>query len=123
MAVEVVDKYCEDERPVPECWRNTLREVVKEIAAGRRPCMPEVFLASPKAWADMVANIHAYGAHLIDLPEETWSTSVCIWNGTCWEVLLDLFTFEEGRSDLVLEVLVHEASDGYRFELLLIYVP
>jgi hypothetical protein len=43
-----------------------------------------------------------YGCTLVELPEDTWQTSVSQWMETHWEVLVDLWTAEEGRSDLVL---------------------
>jgi hypothetical protein len=66
-----------------------------------------------------------YGsATLIRLPEATWATSVAMWQGDHWDCLVDLWTAEQGRSDLVLEVAVSE-DDGtaFRFRPYLVYVP
>ena len=64
-----------------------------------------------------------YGAALVDLPEESWDTSVAQWMETYWEVLVDLWTVQEGRSDLVLHARVFEV--GYDFEIKIdsIFVP
>jgi hypothetical protein len=43
--------------------------------------------------------------------------------GGHWNVLIDLFTIEEGASDLVLEVKVREDGAGYSFEIHSVYVP
>ena len=51
-----------------------------------------------------------YGATLVSLPEETWDSSVCIWSGHHWDVLVDLWTHEEGRSDLVMHAHVAQSD-------------
>jgi hypothetical protein len=40
-----------------------------------------------------------------------------------WEVIVDLWTKEEGQSDLVLSLMVTEAGAGHRFKVHLVYVP
>eukprot|EP01037_Dinobryon_pediforme_P020035 gene20034-20565_t len=62
-------------------------------------------------------NISAYGAHLSELPERAWQTSVCRWMEGYWDVLVDLFTEEEGESDLVLFIKVYEREGSYRFNV------
>lgn len=65
-----------------------------------------------------------YGAvTLISLPDESWDTSVALWSGDRWRCLVDLWTEEEGRSDLVLDIDVFENGPGYRFCVHLVYVP
>ena len=59
----------------------------------------------------------------MELPEDTWTTSLTQWNGPHWEFWVDLWTAEAGRSDMVLFGKVVEAGDAYRFELRLVYVP
>lgn len=68
-------------------------------------------------------SIRAYGAHLIELPDECWSTSVYIWMGSYWDVLVDLWTQEEGASDLVLGAKMLEDEGGYSVEVHMVYVP
>jgi hypothetical protein len=60
---------------------------------------------------------------LVDLPEATWQTSVAMWYGSFWDVLVDLWTAEEGRSDLVLHGRVTESDSGVRFSIHMVYVP
>jgi hypothetical protein len=43
--------------------------------------------------------------------------------GNHWDVLVDLWTKEEGRSDLVLGVKVTELAGEPRFTVQLVYVP
>ena len=43
--------------------------------------------------------------------------------GEYWEVLVDLYTVESGRSDMVLHARVFAENDGYRIEPGMVYVP
>ena len=67
--------------------------------------------------------IQNYGEELVELPEETWDSSVCIWMGDRWDALVDLWTSSEGRSDLVLSLRVSEAGSGFHFDVYMVYVP
>ena len=60
---------------------------------------------------------------LPDNPDETWTTSVAQWTGSHWDVLVDLWTVESGRSDMVLHTCVAESAGGYQFKIHLVYVP
>jgi hypothetical protein len=78
----------------------------------------------PSATADQMRRYVAdYGATLVELPEESWETSVSQWYGSHWDVLVDLWTKEEGRSDLVLFCNVRESAAGYLITLESIHVP
>ena len=46
-----------------------------------------------------------------------------MWYGTYWDAFVDLWTKEEGRSDLVLSARVTEVSDGISIKLHMVYVP
>lgn len=113
----------ENEIAVPQAWRPTLTAIVDALIQGGEPLLPQVSLQSPDVWVSAQENIRAYGAHLRKLPGESWNSSFCIWYGDFWEVLVDLYTEEEGRSDLVLQVHVYEVHDGHRYEVVLVYVP
>jgi len=69
------------------------------------------------------AYLADYGATLVDLPDDTWETSVAQWMGTRWDILVDLWTAEEGRSDLVLGGWVAETDAGPRLTIHMVYVP
>ncbi|MDG4827327.1 hypothetical protein O7635_36250 [Asanoa sp. WMMD1127] len=72
----------------------------------------------------MPAAVDDYGdVTLVPLPEESWDTSVSLWHGDRWSCLVDLWTEQEGRSDLVLDVDVFEHGPGHRFVVQLVYVP
>ncbi|WP_423794668.1 DUF7668 domain-containing protein [Maribacter stanieri] len=67
--------------------------------------------------------IEDYGEELIELPEGTWDTSVYICYGDYWNVLIDLYTKNEGLSHLVLNAEVRESDDGYVVDISLVNVP
>ncbi len=67
--------------------------------------------------------IEEYGAKLVPLPQASWTTSVCIWMGDYWDALIDLWTEEEGRSDLVLRVHVSEVGSEPLVTIYMVYVP
>lgn len=116
----------ENELPVPTLWRRTFIEVVEAFKDGDFRLLRGVAGLRPisEMEADRIAgNIAAYGEKLISLPDGAWGTSVYLWMGDYWEVLIDLYTLGEGRSDLVLFVDVHEGSRGYCFEVTSVHVP
>ncbi|QGT96863.1 hypothetical protein D3795_09725 [Pseudidiomarina andamanensis] len=67
-------------------------------------------------------NIEDYGCEVLSLRDETWITSVCQWMGGYWDVLIDLYTVEEGRSDLALSVRVYEHGSEFEFEVMSVHV-
>ena len=85
--------------------------------------VPGVEPVPPEAAAHIQRYIEDYGATLVALPEETWDSSVCIWSGNHWDALIDLWTKEEGPSDLVLSARVAEAKLGFSFVVHMVYVP
>ena len=116
----------EEARPVAVAWRPILCEVVRAFVRGDYKLAEGVHSVDPvpAATAKQIREYIAdYGATLIELPEETWETSCAQWTAHRWEVLVDLWTKEEGRSDLVLHVDVAESGAGYRFKVHLVYVP
>jgi len=117
-----ITKDGENQIAVPQAWRPTLAAIVDALIQGGEPALTQVTLQAPDVWANALESIRAYGAHLKRLPDESWNSSVCIWYGDFWNVLVDLYTEEEGRSDLVLQAHVYEVGDGYRYEVVLVYV-
>lgn len=118
-----IAKDGENEIAVPQAWRPTLAVIVDALIQSGEPSLPHVTLQAPDVWAGGKESIRAYGAHLKSLPDESCKSSVCIWYGEFWNVLVDLYTEEEGRSDLVLQAHVYEVGDEYRYEVVLVYVP
>ncbi len=112
--------------PIAGAWRPMLCEVVRcfvqadyRLARGVRGVE-----AVPAATAEQVRDCLAdYGATLVELPDDAWQTSVAQWMGTHWDILVDLWTAEEGRSDLVLGGRVVETGAGPRLTVHMVYVP
>ena len=120
-----IQKDEEREHPVPSAWRVTLREIADALKEGNFSLagIENVNPLDDEMAAGIAQNIADYGCTLSQLPDESWETSVCQWQLEYWEVLVDLFTVEEGRSDLVLHVEVYEEEGGTTFKVHLVYVP
>ena len=115
-----------DQRKIPTAWRPVLEKVVRAFAEGDylfAEGLPGVEAISLETAAHIRAALSNYGAKLTALPSEAWESSVCMWYGTYWDAMIDLWMVSEGPSDLVLSVRVHEASDGFSFKIQMVYVP
>ncbi len=114
------------ELPIPEEWRPLFCEIVSAFVA-RDYSLNTGVLGVKTVSHDTAVHIEKYiqdyGATLTELPTETWETSVCIWLDGHWDVLIDLYTQEEGLSDLVLNVRVTEEAYGFVFDIHMVYVP
>jgi len=117
---------CEDqELPVPTEWRKPLTDIVECRASGefsKLSSLPAVTLEGGWGWQDIETYIKDYGCKLTSLPEESWRTSIYLWMGGYWEVLVDLFTVEEGRSDLALFVRAFPREGPYIFQIMSVHV-
>ncbi len=124
---EVLAVKDEDEqRPIPTAWRPVFREVVKAFAHNDFRLSGGVAGVAPisaKTARQIEEQIKDYGETLIELPEKTWASSVCIWMGKEWEVIIDLWTKREGRSDQVLGARVSESKAGFVVRVDMVYVP
>jgi hypothetical protein len=121
-----VTKDFENEGPIPSAWRPVLKNIVDafvrldyRLADG----VPGVAPISEETATQVRQYIEEYGARLVALPKASWDTSVCIWLGSHWDALVDLWTEEEGSSDLVLQVRVSETGSGYVVTVHMVYVP
>ena len=115
----------EREHPVPSVWRSKLRDIVEALKDGNfNLCgLVDVELQDDEAAAVIARHIKDYGFTLTSLLDTSWDTSVCQWQLEYWEVIVDLFTVEEGCSDLVLHVHVFERVGGFDFKVQFVYVP
>ena len=114
------------QQPIPTVWRETLRRTADAIAAAQFDpgSLPQAVVPLTPADVERFQEAtRAYGATLIALPAETWKTSVCIWTGAHWDALIDLWTLEEGSSDLVMAVRITESGPAFSFCVKLVYVP
>ena len=64
-----------------------------------------------------------YGETLVPLPDATWESSVSQWMGGHWDVVVDLFTEESGRSDLVLAARVFDDRGSLQIVVDGVFVP
>ncbi|SDF49896.1 hypothetical protein SAMN05428966_11672 [Massilia sp. PDC64] len=121
-----VTKDSENEGPIPSAWRPTLEKIVDAFVRHDYRLADGIAGVAPVS-EETATQIHAYlqeyGAKLVSLPRESWATSVCIWTGDHWEAMIDLWTEEEGRSDLVLEVRVSEVDSEFLVTVYMVYVP
>lgn len=122
----VVEQNEEEELPIPHVWRPTFKAIVSafvkqdySLSAGVKGVNP----VSTSTSDQIQEYIKDYGEELIELPIEAWDTSVYIWDGNYWNVLIDLFTKEEGLSDLALNAEVREIDKEYIVDVKLVYVP
>lgn len=126
MSVVNVSKDVSNSTYVPDIWRETIHKIVGAFSEGDYSLSIGVGNVLPISQSDALEleeSVAAYGASLIKLPEKAWDTSECQWVGNSWDVFVDLFTVEEGRSDLLLRLRVYEKDDEYLFEVKIIYVP
>lgn len=116
----------ENQGPIPSAWRPTIKKIIDafarhdyRLAGGVSGVAP----VSDKTATQIRTYIQQYGAKLVSLPQESWGTSVCIWMGDHWDALIDLWTEEEGSSDLVLQVRVSEVDSEPLIAVYMVYVP
>ncbi|EDP69488.1 hypothetical protein FBALC1_05333 [Flavobacteriales bacterium ALC-1] len=121
-----VEKNEEEELPIPHLWRPTFKTIVNafvqkdyELSSGINNVNPVL-----ENTAEQIKEyIKDYREVLIELPDETWNTSVYICYGNYWNVLIDLYTEGEGLSDLVLNAEVRKNNSEYLFDIKMVYVP
>lgn len=121
-----VEKNEEEELPIPHLWRPTFKAIVSALVKSDYRLSAGVKNVSPVSenTAEQIKEyIEEYGEGLVELPNETWETSVYICYGSYWNVLIDLFTKDEGLSDLVLNAEVREVKGEYITDIQLVYVP
>jgi hypothetical protein len=107
------------EEAVPERFRPVIAAVVAGIAAGEfERIQRDGFIRSPAPDNDFAMWVREYPATLVPLPDEAWAAEyanvVPLEDGTGWSVALDLWSREEGRSDLTLEGTLHDTERGPR---------
>lgn len=119
-------KEVDAQTPVASTWRPAFVGIVDAFVRGDYALsngVPSVAAVSPETAARIRGYIEEYGETLCALPEESWETSVAMWDGRRWEVLVDLWTVEAGASDLVLHVFVSEVDGAHKIDVHHVYVP
>jgi hypothetical protein len=114
------------EQAIPVEWRPAIMEIVEAIRnrnlRSRNVSGYEVSV-DPAEIEDIYRGVDYYGDTLVSLSEDTWQTSVCRWMGSYWHLLIDLFTAEEGLSDLVLFLDVYEHESSTTFKVQSLHIP
>ncbi|MEH8018965.1 hypothetical protein MN202_17110 [Rheinheimera muenzenbergensis] len=121
----IVSKDEQNQQPIPTVWREVLVLIVEAIKSNNYSLIDSdssIRLTSPSDKKRIKENIEEYGCRLISLPEDAWNTSACQWMKGYWEILVDLYTVEEGQSDLVLSVRVYEKNDEFEYEIMSVHV-
>jgi hypothetical protein len=114
------------EHPLAASWRPIFHEVVHAFVQGdysTSHSLPQVRSIEPETANRMRAYVESYGATLVELPDQSWQSSVAQWMDTHWEVVVDLWTAEEGRSDLALHARVFEGKDNFEIQVEGVWVP
>lgn len=122
----IVEKNEEEELPIPHIWRPIFMEIVNafvkkdySISSGIKNVNP----ISNETAEQIKEYIEDYGEELIQLPNESWNSSVYICYGKYWNILIDLYTKNEGLSDLALNAEVREENNEYIIDIKLVFVP
>jgi hypothetical protein len=120
------DKSSGQEQAIPTAWRHPIREIVKAFV-DHDYCLKAGVLnveVISQATAKQIKDyIEDYGELLVQLPDAAWETSVCVWWESHWNVLVDLWTQSEGRSDLVLSARVIDTEQNFSIRVVMVYVP
>jgi hypothetical protein len=110
-----------DERgELPESLIPPIREVVRELAAGNYEGLEADGRAGRLTAGALREAVGQYGRTLVELPDEGLQY---VWvypqqgRENVWRVDVDLWTAEEGRSDLTLSLLVERTGEGVRVEI------
>jgi hypothetical protein len=114
------------QRPIPSAWRPIIEQIVDALVRHDYRLGAGIFGVAPvseETAAHIQDTVEDYGETLVSLPDDSWNTSVCMWTGHHWDVLVDLWTIGEGRSDLVLELKVLEGGENYTVDIHMVYVP
>jgi len=121
-----VIKDAKNEREVPNIWRTTFTEVVRCFVNHDYRLLEQIKNVAPvskETEKQIKEYIQGYGETLVELPEEAWQSSFYLWTENYWDVWIDLWTDNEGRSDLVLRAKVAQENETYIVEIYMVYVP
>lgn len=112
---------------VPEDWRAELVDVVSALAEGDYTLSSlgdPVHEIDESTAMQIREAIEDYGATLAPLPEEAWQYAEAMWRvGDEYDVMVNLWTEEDGRSDLVLAATVIGEDSNIEIDVKLVYVP
>jgi hypothetical protein len=125
--VETFPNKSEEQQPIPEQWRPVFRSIVSAMILGDfvlESADPRVKGLTEEEATCIEDAIADYGdIHLMQLPDECWDSSVAMWQQGYWQTIVDLWSEEEGRIDLVLETEISESNGDFVFVVYSVYVP
>lgn len=112
----------QDETTIPDVARPLIAALVRELAAGNYGDLERDGRAGRLTAEDLRRVIADYGATLIPLPDDAFEVGGNAYpiegsDPPEWAIDQHLWTKEEGRSDLTLQVDVKFAGTEYRLEV------
>ena len=118
----------ERQHGVPSAWRPCFEAIIDAFVRadyGLREPIAGVVPVQEGVSVQVEHYIRDYGEKLAPLSDETWESSVCQWMEGYWDVLVDLNTAAEGRSDMVLSARVqeNEVTGSVSIQVCAVYVP
>jgi hypothetical protein len=103
-----------------EQLKGPVREVVRLLAAGQYSELEAITNGARLKATEMANAINEYGRKLIPVPEEGLNLMDVVKVGKVippkWSVTMPLWTREEGRSDLSIELTLTEEGNAFRIE-------
>ena len=116
----------DEQSPVPILWRTDLAKLVNTFIFNERLELEELIIEKPLS-QDILeisrSNILDYPDDIGPLDDKSWNSSICIWTGNYWDVLVDISTLDGETSDLVMHVKIIPNEKGFSIDPGLIYVP
>lgn len=116
----------ENERLVPMVWRTTILAIgeclnTKDYKFEKAPSnvkRVDVDIAEVSAY-----QIESYGCQSVTITELSWQSSIYIWMGKQWDVIIDLIDENGSRTDLILKLSISENGQDFIFKPDFVYVP
>lgn len=126
MQNSTVEKQSDAELPIPSVWRESLKEIVDSFVQDKFPPQ-NTFIPLGEFDNDIIeinrTNITKYPDKLGPLNPKSWESSIYLWMGGYWEVLVDLSDEFGNTTDLVFHANIKEKGAGFQISPYLIYVP
>ncbi len=100
---------------VPEQFRPAIKEIVHELVMGNYNGLEADGRAGDlNAQQLKTALTEYYPCTLIELPDEAWEVAEAYYVERTreWAIDVDLWTVEEGHSDLTLQLMVRDTNEG-----------
>ena len=128
MSNEIDVLYDENLKEVPLLWRDTIWKIVEAFKNNDINFFNQIEGVKKLTLVDfeeIISDINVYGETLVSLPSEAWESSQCLWRGdSCWHVYIDLYTINEGKSDLILFLIVElDENNHFHYDVSNFYVP